>query len=68
MPEQRASAETDWIRTEDRLPADGQTVWILDSLGKVHQLKYSRRLWWFPDMSMYVYYVPTFWKPIAPSP
>lgn len=22
------------------------------------------RLWWFPDMSMYVYYAPTHWKPL----
>lgn len=20
-------------------------------------------LWWFPDMSMYVYYAPTHWRP-----
>lgn len=22
------------------------------------------RLWFFPDMSMYVYYVPTHWRPL----
>jgi len=22
-----------------------------------------RPLWWFPDMSMYVYYTPTHWRP-----
>lgn len=24
----------------------------------------KNRLWWFPDMSMYVYYTPTHWAPI----
>lgn len=23
----------------------------------------KHRLWWFPDMSMYVYYTPTHWRP-----
>ncbi|MCS4234453.1 hypothetical protein [Stenotrophomonas sp. BIGb0135] len=22
-----------------------------------------RPMWWFPDMSMYVYYTPTHWRP-----
>lgn len=26
-------------------------------------LKCRGRLWWVPDDSMYVYYVPTHWKP-----
>ena len=24
----------------------------------------SRPMWWFPDMSMYVYYQPTHWRPL----
>lgn len=40
-------------------------------LTKIHDLKgvrneqvlvYKGNLWWFPDMSMYVYYTPTHWK------
>lgn len=27
-------------------------------------LRLKDRVWWFPDMSMYVYFVPTHWKPI----
>lgn len=23
-----------------------------------------RPMWWFPDLSMYVYYQPTHWKPV----
>ena len=26
------------------------------------------RLWFYPDMSMYVYYTPTHWKPINQAP
>jgi hypothetical protein len=25
----------------------------------------KNRLWFFPDMSMYVYYAPTHWRPVA---
>ena len=28
-------------------------------------LRKQDRLWWFPDMSMYVYYQPTHWREIA---
>lgn len=32
----------------------------------VQTLKRSGRLWWYPDMSMYVYYTPTHWRRVAP--
>jgi hypothetical protein len=28
-------------------------------------LKRRGSLWWFPDDSMYVYYVPTHWRPLS---
>jgi len=31
-------------------------------------LKKMRGLWWFPDGSMYVYYVPTHWRPVQEKP
>ena len=31
-------------------------------------LKRQRNLWFFPDMSMYVYYTPTHWMPLPPPP
>jgi hypothetical protein len=31
-------------------------------------LKRQGRLWFFPDMSMYVYYEPTHWKPVERQP
>lgn len=27
-----------------------------------------RVMWWFPDMSMYVYYTPTHWRHLEESP
>ena len=29
-------------------------------------LRRQGRLWFYPDMSMYVYYTPTHWKPTDP--
>lgn len=55
-----------WIPCLRRLPPDGLEVEtkIDDDKGcrNVTTLKYHRNLWWFPDMSMYVYYSPTHWK------
>lgn len=38
---------------------------IADADGARNETTLTRqgRLWFFPDMSMYVYYTPTHWKP-----
>lgn len=58
----------EWISVNYLLPASGQEVEtkIDDSKGcrNVATLKFKSNLWWFPDMSMYVYYAPTHWRPI----
>jgi len=58
----------EWISVNSLLPASGQEVEtkIDDSKGcrNVATLKFKSNLWWFPDMSMYVYYSPTHWRPI----
>jgi hypothetical protein len=58
----------DWIRTNAELPPDGVTVEtkIDDRRGVRNEqtLKRLGRLWFFPDGSMYVYYVPTHWRPV----
>ncbi len=36
-----------------------------DGLRNDQTLKRKGRLWWFPDGSMYVYYTPTHWEPLA---
>lgn len=52
----------DWNSPARFLPAEGETVETMDSAGTVQELVYEKGLWWFPDRSMYVYYVPAFWK------
>lgn len=56
--------EADWVNPKNQLPPEGAVVWTMDSAGKVNTLLFAGRLWWFPDRSMYVYYVPKFWKPM----
>ena len=43
---------------------------IQDSKGERNDQVLTRRgnLWFFPDMSMYVYYQPTHWMPINEAP
>jgi hypothetical protein len=54
--------ESDWVRTADKYPPKGEVVHTMDSSGRVQPLIFERNLWWFPDRSMYVYYVPMFWR------
>lgn len=62
------SADWNPIHPEDRstLPPDGEVVETMDSGGHVQKLVRKGNLFWFPDMSMYVYYCPKFWKQVAP--
>ena len=56
-----------WIKTNDELPPEGVEVetkiddGIKDSPRNLQKLVRKGRLWFFPDMSMYVYYVPSHW-------
>lgn len=52
----------DWTPTYKALPPEGQVVETMDSGGGVQPLKRKGRLWFYPDMSMYVYYTPSFWR------
>jgi hypothetical protein len=60
--------EDTWITCKIELPPDGEAVMtkIDDSKGirNVQALKRRGRLWFFPNRSMYVYYVPTHWQRI----
>jgi hypothetical protein len=59
---------TDWIRTEDRLPDYGALceTKIDDEYGPRNECRLRRCgiLWYFDDMSKYVYYAPTHWRPV----
>lgn len=56
----------DWIPCSDRLPENDEVVEtkIDDASGARNQqeLRRHNRLWFFPDVSMYVYYEPTHWR------
>jgi hypothetical protein len=54
--------DSDWTPTEQALPPSRLEVQTMDSGGHVQTLVRDGHLWWFPDRSMYVYYVPRFWK------
>lgn len=60
-----------WISVLDLLPEERVVVRtkIDDENGVRNEqtLKRIKRLWWFPDGSMYIYYSPTHWKPDAPQ-
>lgn len=56
----------EWIETASERPECGVAVEtkIDDQNGirNEEELVFFRNLWWFPDRSMYVYYVPTHWR------
>jgi hypothetical protein len=54
---------TDWIPTREQLPPNGEVVQARDSGGHVQPLVRAGNLWFFPDRSMYVYFVPQAWRP-----
>ncbi|MCP4650413.1 MAG: hypothetical protein GY853_10090 [PVC group bacterium] len=57
-----------YVATNQKLPAEGEEVMtkIDDHKGVRNEQKLVRKgnLWFFPDMSMYVYYQPTHWKAV----
>lgn len=55
-----------WVEVAECLPPEEVTVLTkIDEpehgLRNVQKLRRKGRLWFFPDMSMYVYYTPTHW-------
>lgn len=58
--------DAEWMLVADRLPPAGIVVEtkIDDGHGVRNEqpLIYKSGLWWFTDMSMYLYYVPTHWR------
>lgn len=55
---------TTW-HTIETAPSDEVVITKIDDEHgerNVQKLKRQGNLWWFPDMTMYVYYTPTHWK------
>ena len=59
-----------WKETKYTLPPEGVVVEtkIDDERGCRNEttLKRRKNLWFFPDGSMYVYYIPTHWREVSP--
>lgn len=57
---------TTWIdMTAETLPPEGEVVMTRDSGGHEQALKRIGRLFYFPDMSMYVYFLPRAWRSLT---
>ena len=54
--------DRDWTLTKNTPPSEGLVVQTMDSGGHVQDLVRKGTLYFYPDMSMHVYYVPVFWK------
>jgi hypothetical protein len=63
MRDERAEvSETAWTPTERALPPDEEIVWTMGPNDLIQTLKRRGNLWFVPDGSMYIYYMPKFWK------
>lgn len=55
-----------WIAVADELPPNGEIVETKvddkDGARNVQTLRLRGGLWWLPDDTLYVYYVPTHWR------
>jgi hypothetical protein len=58
-----------WIKCSDYLPENGVVVETaiikrgeIRNCQKLKRYEMYDRLWWYPDDSMYIYYVPTHWR------
>jgi hypothetical protein len=56
---------TEWTPVADERPAENQHVEVITPGGDQRDLIYANNLWWLPDKSMYCYFTPTFWRPLA---
>lgn len=53
--------------SEDDFPVEDTVIETSSPGGLRQTLIYSKGLWWFPDKSMYVYYVPQAWRYVEVS-
>ncbi|WP_217181578.1 hypothetical protein [Streptomyces sp. AC495_CC817] len=54
--------DTFWHVTADETPPEGVLLDVITESGMQTELVFSRGLFFTPDRSMYVYYVPQFWR------
>ncbi len=53
---------SNYTRSDKSLPREGVVVETVSPSGEVVNLKLLGNLWFLADGSMYVYYVPVFWR------
>ncbi len=53
---------TTWTRTSEQRPTEGARCEVITESGDQRTLVFASNLWWLPDMSMYVYFTPEFWR------
>ncbi len=51
-------------RVDQELPPEGELVDTISPGGVAQQIRRKGGLWFFADMSMYVYFTPEFWRPL----
>lgn len=51
-----------WTPIRHGVPEDGAEVEVISPSGDQRRLVYDRGLWWLPDRSMYVYFIPAYWR------
>ena len=55
-------AGPEWIHIKNRLPPENTILETISEGGEKAELILADGLWWLKDRSMYVYYVPRFWR------
>jgi len=57
--------QNNWVKVSDRLPPQNKIVRTkIDEEGRVRnesRLMLKGTIWWTPDESVYVYFIPTHW-------
>lgn len=56
-----------WTPSNKMIPAEDGLYTVITESGDERELYWRRNLWWLPDLSMYVYFTPIFWKRKDPS-
>lgn len=54
-----------WTAVASATPESGSLVEVITPGGDQRELIYESGLWFLPDRSMYVYFVPAFWRGAA---
>lgn len=55
----------DWTPTDEGMPPEGMIVEAIDPAGGHLRLKWQNRLWLFADGSNYIFFTPTYWRPVG---